>query len=126
MPMGLWKSKFGPSPPEITGEARMILRRVGLALIVFGLLDIGVMVYCIANGVNYSSSFNVFAVLAGTYVRRGHPWWVKWTTRAPSRRIPSIVSGRRHSCFSAQTRSGRNACAVSRTSRFTSPTIGPR
>ena len=82
MPMGLWKSKFGPSPPEITGEARMILRRVGLALIVFGLLDIGVMVYCIANGVNYSSSFNVFAVLAGIYVRHGHPWWVKWTTRA--------------------------------------------
>ena len=82
MPMGLWKSKFQPSPPEITDEARMILRRVGLALIVFGLLDIGVMIYCIASGVSYSSSFNVFAVLAGIYVQRGHPWWVKWTTRA--------------------------------------------
>jgi hypothetical protein len=82
MPMGLWKSKFAPSPPEITDEARIILRRVGLALIGFGLLDIGVMVYCIANGVNYSSSFNVFAVLAGIYVRRGHAWWVKWTMRA--------------------------------------------
>ncbi len=40
------------------------------------------MIYCIANTVNYSSSFNVFAVLAGIYVWRGHPWWVKWTTRA--------------------------------------------
>jgi hypothetical protein len=45
-------------------------------------LDIGVMFYCIVNTVNYSSSFNVFAVLAGVYVRRGHPGWVKWTTRA--------------------------------------------
>jgi hypothetical protein len=67
---------------EISDEARRILHRVGLALIVFGLLDIGVMIYCIVNSVNYSSSFNIFAVLAGVYVWRGHPWWVKWTTRA--------------------------------------------
>ena len=39
-----------------------ILHRVGLALIVFGLLDIGLMIYCIFNGVSYSSSFNIFAV----------------------------------------------------------------
>jgi hypothetical protein len=68
--------------PKVSDEARQILHRVGIALIVFGLLDIGVMIYCVANTVNYSSSFNVFAVLAGVYVRRGQPWWVKWTTRA--------------------------------------------
>jgi hypothetical protein len=66
----------------ISDEARGILDRVGLALIIFGVLDIGVMIYSIVNSVNYSSSFNLFAVLAGVYVRRGHPWWVKWTTRA--------------------------------------------
>jgi hypothetical protein len=59
------KSPFGRLTPEITEEARIILRRVGLALIVFGMLDIAVMIYCIANAVSYSSSFNVFAVLAG-------------------------------------------------------------
>jgi hypothetical protein len=80
--MMLRKSQSGTLTPEIPEEARIILRRVGLALIVFGLLDIGVMIYCISNRVNYSSSFNVFAVLAGIYVWRGHPWWVKWTTRA--------------------------------------------
>lgn len=80
--MRLRKSQSGTLTPEITDKARIILRRVGLALIVFGLLDIGMMLYCIANMVNYSSSFNVFAVLAGIYVWRGHPWWVKWTTRA--------------------------------------------
>ena len=78
----LRKLQSGTLTPEITDEARTILRRVGLALIVFGLLDIGVMIYCIANTVSYSSSFNVFAVFAGIYVWRGHPWWVKWTMRA--------------------------------------------
>jgi hypothetical protein len=80
--MKLRRSELGAPRPVITGEARIILRRVGLALIVFGLLDIGVMIYCILNAIGYSSSFNVFAVLAGIYVWRGHPWWVKWATRA--------------------------------------------
>lgn len=76
------RSQLGAPTPVITDEARIILGRVGLALIVFGLLDIGVMIYCIVNAIAYSSSFNIFAVLAGIYVRRGQPWWVKWTMRA--------------------------------------------
>jgi hypothetical protein len=80
--MRLQKPRSSAWTPQISDEARRILHRVGFALIVFGLLDIGVMIYCIVNSVNYSSSFNVFAVLAGVYVRRGHPWWVKWATRA--------------------------------------------
>jgi hypothetical protein len=56
--------------------------RIGVALIVFGLLDIGIMIYCIVNGVRYSSSFNIFAVISGIYIWRGHPWYVKWVTRA--------------------------------------------
>jgi hypothetical protein len=51
-------------------------------LFVFGLLDIGLMIYCIVNGVSYSSSFNIFAVISGFYLWRGHPWYVKWVTRA--------------------------------------------
>src|SRR5437879_6953555 len=47
-----------------------ILRRVGWALIVVGLLDIGFMVYCIMNGLSYSSSLNIFAVVAGIFLLR--------------------------------------------------------
>ena len=48
-----------------------ILKKVGLALLIVGLLDIGVMVYCIANNTSYSSSFNIFAVIAGVFLVRG-------------------------------------------------------
>ena len=68
--------------PELSNEVRQILHRVGLALIVFGLLDIGLMIYCVANRLSYSSSFNIFAVISGIYLWRGHPWYVKWVTRA--------------------------------------------
>jgi hypothetical protein len=81
-PMFLKRRPSGTSIPEITDETRSILHRVGLGLVVFGLLDIGVMIYCIANGLGYSSSFNIFAVISGVYVWRGHPWYVKWVTRA--------------------------------------------
>jgi hypothetical protein len=48
-----------------------ILRRVGWVLVVIGLLDIGFMIYCIANRMNYSSSLNIFAVVAGILLLRG-------------------------------------------------------
>jgi hypothetical protein len=67
--------------PQSQDACRRILKRVGAALIIFGAIDIAVMAYCIAHRVNYSSSFNVFAVLAGVYIWKGHPWWVKWVTR---------------------------------------------
>jgi hypothetical protein len=47
------------------------LRRVGKALIVVGLLDIGLMLYCILRGLSYHSSFNIFAVIAGIFLVRG-------------------------------------------------------
>jgi hypothetical protein len=53
------------------GEHRAVLRRVGWVLIVIGLIDIGVMAWCIATRRNYSSSFNVFAVIAGVLLLRG-------------------------------------------------------
>jgi len=46
------------------------LRRVGWSLIAVGLLDIGLMVYCITHNLRYSSSFNVFAVAAGIFLLR--------------------------------------------------------
>lgn len=48
-----------------------ILRRVGWLLVVVGALDIGVMIYCITNQIAYSSSLNVFAVVAGIFLLRG-------------------------------------------------------
>lgn len=48
-----------------------ILRRVGAVLLVVGLIDIAVMIYCIANHISYSSSFNIFACVAGIFLLRG-------------------------------------------------------
>jgi hypothetical protein len=46
-------------------------KKAGIVLLVLGLLDIGLMVYCIFNGINYSSSFNVFAVIVGAFLIKG-------------------------------------------------------
>ena len=52
-------------------DYRSILKRVGLALIAFGLADIGFMIYSVSHGQSYSSSFNIFAVIAGIFLWRG-------------------------------------------------------
>lgn len=49
-----------------------ILKRVGTVLLVVGLIDIVVMIYCIANRISYSSSFNIFAVVASIFLLRGN------------------------------------------------------
>ncbi|MES2958041.1 MAG: hypothetical protein V4792_07625 [Pseudomonadota bacterium] len=48
-----------------------ILRKTGSVLLAVGLLDIAVMIYCIVNSISYSSSFNIFAVVAGIFLLRG-------------------------------------------------------
>ena len=48
-----------------------ILRRVGWVLVGGGLIDVGFMIYCIANQTSYSSSFNIFAVIAGVFLLMG-------------------------------------------------------
>ena len=51
-------------------SAARVLKKVGWALIVVGLADIAYMVYCIVNEQAYSSSFNIFAVIAGALLVR--------------------------------------------------------
>lgn len=48
-----------------------ILKNVGRALIIVGLIDIAVMIYCTINRVAYSSSLNIFAVVGGIFLVRG-------------------------------------------------------
>lgn len=48
-----------------------ILKRTGTVLVAVGLFDIAVMIYCIVNRISYSSSFNIFAVIAGVFLLRG-------------------------------------------------------
>jgi hypothetical protein len=50
---------------------RVILRRAGFVLVAVGLIDIGRMIYCIINSISYSSSLNIFAVIAGILLIRG-------------------------------------------------------
>ena len=52
-------------------DYRSSLKVVGIILIIVGLLDIGWMIWCIAHGQGYSSSFNIFAVIAGILLMRG-------------------------------------------------------
>ena len=47
-------------------------RKVGIALLIIGSLDIGYMIYSIFNGFSYTSSFNIFAVVAGIFLIRGN------------------------------------------------------
>ena len=48
-----------------------ILRKVGWVLVVVGAADIGFMAYCIINEMNYRSSFNIFALIAGVLLVKG-------------------------------------------------------
>jgi hypothetical protein len=52
-------------------DYRSSLRVVGITLIVVGVLDTGWMIWCIAHEQSYSSSFNIFAVIAGILLIRG-------------------------------------------------------
>ncbi|WP_379655438.1 hypothetical protein [Pseudoxanthomonas sp. UC19_8] len=50
---------------------RSILKTVGVMLVLFGLIDLALMIYCVVNGLGYSSSFNIFAIAAGVFLMRG-------------------------------------------------------
>lgn len=63
------------------GDYRVVLKRVGTVLIAIGLVDIAYMAYCVARGRSYSSSFNVFAVIAGIFLWRGHLGATRLVTR---------------------------------------------
>ncbi len=51
----------------------------GAVLLVIGLFDIGIMAYCIVNKVAYSSSLNIFAVIAGILLIRGSVKTARYT-----------------------------------------------
>lgn len=49
---------------------QIILRKVGWCLIIIGIIDIGIMLWCSLTHTNYSSIFNIFAVIAGILLLR--------------------------------------------------------
>jgi hypothetical protein len=49
-----------------------ILKRAGTILLVVGVIDIGIMIYCITNGIAYTSSLNIFAVIGGIFLLKGN------------------------------------------------------
>jgi hypothetical protein len=48
------------------------LKRVGAVLVLVGMADVAYMAYCIGTGKSYSSGLNIFAVIAGVFLWRGH------------------------------------------------------
>jgi hypothetical protein len=73
-------------------EHRAVLRRVGAVLVVVGLADIGLMVYCVMTKQNYSSSLNIFAVIAGALLLRGHLGTARFVTSASAFFIGALLS----------------------------------
>jgi hypothetical protein len=57
------------TPPEAVSSSS-VLRSVGVVLIIIGALDIAWMIHVISSGHGYSSSFNIFAVIAGVLLYR--------------------------------------------------------
>lgn len=47
------------------------LRRTGLVLLIVGVVDIAVLLYCVVHGISYASSFNIFSVVGGIFLMRG-------------------------------------------------------
>lgn len=60
---------MGAPLPE---EAKAILRKVGITLIAVGVIDIAIMIWCIAHKQGYASCLNIFAIAAGTFMLRGN------------------------------------------------------
>lgn len=52
-------------------ESSRILNRVGMALLVVGVVDVAIFIYCTTNNISYSSSFNIFAIVAGIFLIKG-------------------------------------------------------
>lgn len=65
----------------VKDDFRSILRRAGNVLIAVGIVDVGVMVVCILTVTPYSSSLNVFAIVAGIMLRRGSLGAATWVAR---------------------------------------------
>ena len=53
-------------------DYRRILRKVGWVLVAIGLIDIAYMIYCVTHETSYSSSVNIFAVIAGVFLLCGN------------------------------------------------------
>ena len=58
-----------------------ILQRCGIVLITVGALDIGYMIWCIANQISYSSSLNIFALIGGILLFRGGLKTARWVAQ---------------------------------------------
>lgn len=53
------------------GSPLNVLRRVGLVAIIVGSLDVLSMAYSVAHRMDYTSSLNIFAIIAGIFLYRG-------------------------------------------------------
>lgn len=52
-------------------DSHHIMKRAGWVMVIIGLADIAIMIYCIATMQEYSSSLNIFAVIVGIFLLRG-------------------------------------------------------
>jgi hypothetical protein len=69
------------------------LRRAGLALAAIGVLDIASCALAVVRGRAYSSSLNVFALVAGIMVYRGHTGAARFVVRGLSFFLGALLVG---------------------------------
>lgn len=67
---------------SVPADYQPILRRVGNVLIIVGVLDIGVLIYCILADIGYASSINILALIAGWLLRRSRLGAARLVTQA--------------------------------------------
>lgn len=91
------------APPSSAGAAPdcplalAILQRVGKVLVIIGIIDIAVMIYAVAHGGWYSSTLNIFALIAGIFLWRGGlraasiVRWIAWASVPAALTLPIIA-----------------------------------
>lgn len=91
------------APAEVVPDRtldRPILQRAGKVLVAIGVIDIVAMIYFVARGQSYSSSLNIFALIAGIFLWRGSlraasvVRWLGWSTLPVALIVPAVFLAR--------------------------------
>lgn len=78
---------------EDSNSCKSTFNKVGWVLISIGAIDIGIMIYCIINQISYSSSLNIFALIAGVLLVRGSIRTARFITSASAFILGVLICG---------------------------------
>lgn len=91
------------APAEVAPDRSLdlpILQRAGKVLVAIGVIDIVAMIYFVARGQSYSSSLNIFALIAGIFLWRASlraasvVRWLGWSMLPAALVVPVVLLAR--------------------------------